>query len=217
MHLELSWCLQCWGCCSLPSWLLKKKRGRQDRIEGQTGDKVKNKFAREHRENAEAFSYYTGDTLNGARNQDMWEGGDEWQSELVIVEEDWRMEGGEGDVTEVEKEKDCTVAGGKRGLVVGVCSSNRVMKIKEKTKNKGEQEGRDRWRVWCPCQHVPFYLCELLQIWEGHRARGRVNRGLTGHLSPPLWLKYHQRIQFVSPVQTENLLVSHVMKGEPGT
>lgn len=33
------------------------------------------------------------------------------------------MEGEEGDVTEVEKKKECTVAGGKRGLVVGLCSS----------------------------------------------------------------------------------------------
>lgn len=39
-------------------------------------------------------------------------------------------------------------------------------------------------------------IVELLQTEEGHRVGGRVNRGLTGHLSPPPWLKHHEGIQF---------------------
>lgn len=46
---------------------------------------------------------------------------------------------------------------------------------------------------------------------EGLRARGQVNRGLTCRLSLLLCLKYHRRIQFVSPVQMENLLVPHTL------
>lgn len=51
----------------MPSRLLDKRgeRGEGDREgrEGQRVDKVKNKVAREQRENTETFSYYTGDTL----------------------------------------------------------------------------------------------------------------------------------------------------------
>lgn len=46
-------------------------------------------------------------------------------------------------------------------------------------------------------------ISELLRTEEGHGVRGRVNRGLTGHLSPPLWLKHHEGIQFESAAHKE--------------
>lgn len=45
---------------------MKRKRqreGNREGGEGQRGDKVKNKVAREQRQNTETFSYYTGDSL----------------------------------------------------------------------------------------------------------------------------------------------------------
>lgn len=79
---------------------------------------------------------------------------------------------------------------------------------------KESGKGGDRWTgqpAWCPCRRCPFYLCditEVLQMREGHRAKA-VSGGLTGHLSLLLRLKYRRRIQFVCPVQTENLFVLH--------
>lgn len=46
-------------------------------------------------------------------------------------------------------------------------------------------------------------IIELLRTEEGHRVRGRVNGVLTGHLSPPLWLKHHEGIQFESAAHKE--------------
>ena len=92
----------------------KEKRGRETEEREQRGDKVRNKVARE--ENAETFSYYTGDALEMEQETGTCEkGGDEWQGELVTVGEEWQKEGEEGDEEEEEEEEDQLQRRGSRG------------------------------------------------------------------------------------------------------
>lgn len=77
----------------------------------------------------------------------------------------------------------------------------------------------DRWTQKQVClSNVFHFICVISLRWyrDTNRVRGQVSRGLTDHMSPLLCLKYHRRIQFVSPLQMENLLlVPRAMKGEP--
>lgn len=67
------------------------KSGEGDWIkrEDPRGDKVKSKVAREQRQYWDILVLHWWHSRNGAGNQDMWEGGDEWQNELVTVKEEW--------------------------------------------------------------------------------------------------------------------------------
>lgn len=64
---------------------IKRKREREER-EGQRGDKVKSKVAREQSKNSETFSCYTGDTLEMEQETRTCE--TEVMSDLVTVEEE---------------------------------------------------------------------------------------------------------------------------------